>query len=142
MLIHNLQKLIRRKNIIFIWINEEESKFVDFKARGKLDLTKVLQILFQSCNLRFKRYTNLFMKIAKSSFCYVRVLKIIWLLSSKNVNFRFMIFTNTSLRFYQIWKIENTSKILKLFIFSDVCSFVNVKIFGSNEIFISFTSFA
>ena len=41
-LIHNIQKLIRQKNIIFIGSVEEESKFVDFKSRRKLDLSKLL----------------------------------------------------------------------------------------------------
>ena len=79
------------------------------------------------------------MKIAKSSFCYVRVLKTIWLIRSKKVNCRFMIFTKSSLWFYQIWKIEKTAKILKLFIFSTFGSSVNVKISHNDKIFISFT---
>ena len=81
------------------------------------------------------------MKIAKSSFCYVHVLKTIWLISSKKISCRFMIFTKTSLWFYHIWKIENTAKILKLFIFSTFGSYVNFKISHNNKIFISFTLF-
>ena len=81
------------------------------------------------------------MKIAKSSFCYVHVLKTIWLISSKKISCRFMSFTKTSLLFYHIWKIENTAKILKLFIFSTFGSYVNVKISHNNKIFISFTLF-
>ena len=65
------------------------------------------------------------MKIAKSSFCYLRVLKKITvsythvcLISSKNINCRFMIFCKKSLWFCQIWNTEKTEKILKLFIFA------------------------
>ena len=53
-----------------------------------------------------------------------------------------MIFTKTSLCFYQIWKIEKAAKILKLFIFSTFGSYVNVKISYNNKISISFTGFA
>ena len=53
-----------------------------------------------------------------------------------------MIFTKTSLCFYQVWKIEETAKVLKLFIFSTFGSYVNVEISHNNKILISFISFA